>query len=174
MDIQANSTKITEAPDLSNVLSKYHEFTNVFSKTKTEVLAPHYLYDLQINLKEDAQSLVGFIYFFSASEQETLKEFTEKNLNIDFIQPTSSLYGMPVIFVKKKDSSLCLCINFCSLNHISKKDYYSLLLISNLLDLSCKSWVYTKINLCYAYYLVHIADGDEWKTTFKTHYGSFK
>ena len=54
LDIQTNSTKLAEAPDLSNVPSKYHKFANVFSKTKAETLPPHRLYNLQINLEEDA------------------------------------------------------------------------------------------------------------------------
>ena len=54
LDIQANSTKLAEAPDLSNVPSKYHKFANVFSKTKAEVLASHYSYNLKINLEESA------------------------------------------------------------------------------------------------------------------------
>ena len=77
MDIQANSTKLAEASDLSNVPSEYHEFANVFSKIKAEFLAPYCLYDLKINLEEDAQPLVGPIYFLLASKQETLKEFIE-------------------------------------------------------------------------------------------------
>jgi len=56
---------------------------------------------------------------------------------------------------------LCLYVNFHSLNHISKKNCYSLLLISNLLDLPHKAQVYTKIDLCHTYYLVHIANSDE-------------
>ena len=56
-----------------------------------------------------------------------------KNLNIGFIWPTFSLYNAPVLFIKKKDSSLCLCIDFHSFNHISKKNCYPLLLISDLL-----------------------------------------
>jgi len=40
-DIQANSTKLAEASDLSNIPSEYHEFANIFSKNKAEVLAPH-------------------------------------------------------------------------------------------------------------------------------------
>jgi len=174
LDIQANSTKLTEASDISNVPFKYHEFADIFSKTKAEVLAPYRLYDLKINLEEGAQPLVGPIYFLSASEQEALKEFIEENLNIGFIQPTSSPHGVPVLFVKKKDGLLCLFVDFHGLNHISKKDYYSLPLISDLLDSSCKARIYSKINLCYAYYLVRIADGDEWKTAFRTHYGSFE
>ena len=134
MDIQANSAKLVEASDLSNVPSEYHEFANIFSKTKAEFLAPYCSYDLKINLEEDAQPPVGPIYSLSASEQEDLKKFIEKNLNTGFIQPTSSLHSILVLSVKKKDSSLCLCVNFCNLNYISKKNHYSLLLISDLLD----------------------------------------
>ncbi len=64
LDIQANSTKLAEAPDFSNVSSEYYEFANVFSKTKAEVLTPHHSYNLKINLEEGAQPPVGPIYFF--------------------------------------------------------------------------------------------------------------
>ena len=173
-DIQANSAKLAETPDLSNVPSKYHEFADVFSKTKAEVLTPHQPYDLKINLEEGAQPLVGPIYSLSASEQEALKEFIEKNLNTGFIQPTSSPHGTPVLFVKKKDGSLHLCVDFRGLNRISKKDRYPLPLISDLLDSPRKARVYSKIDLRHAYHLVHIADGDEWKTAFRTCYGLFE
>jgi len=85
LDIQANSAKLAEAPNLSNVPSKYYEFADVFSKTKAEVLVPHHPYDLKINLEEDSQSLVGPIYSLLASEQEALKEFIKENLNMGFI-----------------------------------------------------------------------------------------
>ena len=174
LDIQANSVKLAETPDLSNVPSKYHEFADVFSKTKAEILPLHHPYDLKINLEEGAQPLVGPIYSLSAFEQETLKEFIEENLNTDFIQPTSSPHSALVLFVKKKDGSLCLCVDFCRLNHISKKDCYPLLLISDLLDSPHKARVYSKIDLRHAYHLVRIANGDEWKTVFRTCYGSFE
>jgi len=85
LDIQANSTKLAEPPDLFNVPFKYYEFADVFSKTKSELLASHHPYDLQINLEEGVQPLVGPIYSLSASEQEALKEFIEENLNMSFI-----------------------------------------------------------------------------------------
>jgi len=138
-DIQANSAKLAETPDLSNVPSEYHEFANVFSKTKAETLPPHRPYDLKINLEEGAQPLVGPIYSLSASKQEALKEFIEENLNMGFIQPTSSPHGVLVLFVKKKDGSLCLCVDFCRLNHISKKDCYPLLLISDIVATTCRN-----------------------------------
>jgi len=174
LDIQANSAKLTGAPDLSNISFEYHEFADIFSKTKAEVLASYCPYDFKINLEEGAQPLVGPIYSLLASEQEALKKFIEENLNTDFIQPTSSLHGLPVLFVKKKDGSLHLYVNFHSLNHIYKKNCYSLPLISDLLDSSCKAQVYSKIDLHHAYHLVHITDSDEWKTAFRTHYRSFE
>ena len=151
----------TSSHDLSSVPSEYHEFTDVFSKTKAEVLTPHYPYDLKINLEEGTQPPVGPIYPLSASKQEALKEFIKKNLNIGFIQPTSSPHDILVLFIKKKDGSLHLCVDFHSLNHISKKNCYPLLLISDLLDLPCKAWVYSKIDLCHTYHLVCITDGNE-------------
>jgi len=161
LDIQANSAKLAEAPDLSNVPSEYHKFADIFSKTKAEVLPLHHPYDLKINLEEDTQPPVGSIYSLLASEQEALKESIEENLNTDFIRPISSPHGAPVLFIKKKDGLLCLCVDFCSLNHISKKNYYPLPLISDLLDLPHKARVYSKIDLRHAYHLVHIANGDE-------------
>jgi len=174
LDIQANSTKLAETSNLFNVPSEYHEFADVFSKTKAEVLAPHCPYDLKINLEEGAQPLAGPLYSLSASEQEALKEFIEENLNTGFIQPISSPHSALVLFVKKKDGSLHLCVDFCGLNHISKKDCYPLPLISDLLDSPCKAWVYSKIDLCHAYHLVCIANGDEWKIAFRTCYRSFE
>jgi len=53
-DIQANSTKLVETPNLSNVPSEYHKFANVFSKTKAEALTPYHPYDFKINLKKGA------------------------------------------------------------------------------------------------------------------------
>jgi len=85
LDIQANSAKLAEAPNLSNVSSKYHEFADVFSKTKAEILPPYRPYNLKINLEEGAQPPVGPIYSLSASEQEAFKEFIEENLNTGFI-----------------------------------------------------------------------------------------
>jgi len=85
VDIQANSTKLAETSDLSNIPSKYHKFADVFSKTKAETLPPHCSYNLKINLEESAQPLISPIYSLLASEQKALKEFIEENLNTGFI-----------------------------------------------------------------------------------------
>ena len=93
---------------------------------------------------------------------------------MDFICPSHLSGRAPVLFICKKDGSLCLCINFHSLNKITKKDCYPLPCISNLLNSPHKARFYTKINLHHVYHLVHIHKGNEWKITFCTHYGSFE
>ena len=60
------------------------------------------------------------------------------------------------------------------MNKITKKDRYPLPLISDLLDAPRKARIYTKIDLKHAYHLVHINKGDEWKTTFRTQWGSYE
>jgi len=79
-----------------------------------------------------------------------------------------------VLFVKKKDGSLRLCVDYRGLNRITRKDRYPILLITDLLDASKKARVYSKIDLRSAYHLVRITEGDEWKTTFHTCYGSYE
>ena len=86
----------------------------------------------------------------------------------------SSSHKVPVLFIKKKDGSLQLCVDFRKLNKITKKDWYPLPLISNLLDSPRKARIYTKIDLRHTYYLVCIAEGDKWKTAFWICYGAFK
>ena len=81
---------------------------------------------------------------------------------------------MPVLFVHKKDGSLCLCIDFRGLNKITKKDRYPLPHISNHLDALSRMKVYMKLDLQHAYHLVCIAEGDKWKTAFHTRYGSYE
>jgi len=110
----------------------------------------------------------------SKFEQETLKEFIDENLTNGFIHLTSSPHRAPVLFIKKKDGSLRLCVDFRGLNRITKKDRYPLPLISDLLDSPHKAHIYTKIDLRHVYHLVHIAEGDEWKTAFHTRYRAFK
>jgi len=172
--LQAKSTTISEKINLSAIPEEYHKYTNVFSKSKAETLAPHCPYDLRIDLEKDSHPPVGTIYLLSKFEQETLKEFIDKNLTNGFIRSTSLPHGAPVLFVKKKDGSLWLCVDFHDLNKITKKDQYPLPLISDLLDSPCKARIYTKIDLQHAYHLVRITEGDEWKTAFWTCYGTFK
>jgi hypothetical protein len=133
--------------DLEGVPAKYHDFMDIFSKQKANKLAPHRPYDLKININEGTHPPLGLIYPLSQSELSAIHEFLDEHLSIGFIRPTKSPYRAPVLFIKKKDSSLRLCVDFCSLNAITQKDKYPLLLITDLLDAPRVACIYTKIDL---------------------------
>jgi hypothetical protein len=78
------------------------------------------------------------------------------------------------LFVKKKDGSLWMCVNYHGLNRLTIENRYLLPSISRLLDQISRVEVYTKIDLCGAYNLVCIWKGDEWKMTFRTCYSHCK
>ena len=128
--------------------------------------AEHCPYDLKIDLEDGTKPPYGPIYSLSPVKLEALQDFLDKNLHSGFIRSSSSPCGAPILFVKKKNGALRLCVDFHGLNKITKKDRYPLLLTSDLLDTLQKARIYTKIDLKHAYHLVWIAEGDEWKTTF--------
>jgi hypothetical protein len=111
-------------PDLSGVPKDYHEFADVFNKVSADGLPPHRPHDLKIDLEEGASPPLGTMYSLSPSELEVLRKFLDENLANGIIRPSSSTHGAPVIFVKKKDGSLHLCVDFRGLNKITKKDRY--------------------------------------------------
>jgi len=145
--MQAKSTTISKKINLSSIPKEYYEYADIFSKSKAETLAPHCPYNIQIDLEKDSHPLVETIYSLSKFEQEALKEFIDENLTNRFICLTFSPHGAPVLFIKKKDGSLRLCVDFRRLNRIMKKNRYPLSLISNLLDSPYKARIYTKIDL---------------------------
>ena len=174
-EVHARLAKTDETPaKLELVPPEYHDFADVFNKKKADTLAPHRPYDLKISLEEGTSPPWGPIYSVSATELQALREFLDEHLSIGFIRPSRSPHGAPVLFVRKKDGSLRLCVDFRALNKITKKDRYPLPLITDLLDAPRKARIYTKIDLRHAYHLVRIAEGDEWKTAFRTRYGLFE
>jgi len=166
--------QVMAANTLNNILAKYHDFSNVFSGEKAGTLSPHRPYDLQINANEGVKPIHGPIYSLSPLELAALWEFLEEHTKSGFIHPSKSPWGSPVLFVKKKDGSLHLCVDFRALNRVMEKDHYPLPLISDLLTSPAPARIYSKIDLKHAYHLVHITEGDEPKTAFHTCYGSYE
>src|SRR5258708_226647 len=167
--LQAAATEI-----LDSIPAKYHKFCDIFSGEKAGTLAPHRHYDLQINVEEGAKPVHRPIYSLSPLELVALREFLKEHTRNGFIHPSKSPWGSPILFVKKKDGSLRLCVDFCALNRVTEKDRYPLPLISDLLTSPAPARIYSKIDLKHAYHLVHIAEGDKPKTVFHTRYGSYE
>jgi len=163
-----------ENQDLSNIPKDYWQFADVFCKQKAKSLPSHRPYDLAIQIEEGANPPLGPIYSLSAIELQTLWTFLEENTKTGIIRPSNSPCGALVLFVKKKDGTLRLCVDYRGLNCLTRKDRYPIPLITDLLDAPNRARYYTKIDLRSAYHLVCIAKGDEWKTTFRTRYRSFE
>ena len=98
--------------DLSTLPEYYHDFADVFSKSKAGKLAEHRPYDLKITLDEGTVVPFGPIYSLSQEELAALHKFIDKNLATGFIRPSRSPCGAPVLFIQKKDGSLPLCVDF--------------------------------------------------------------
>ena len=125
---------LVDMSNASNVPAKYHDFKDVFNKAHADTLPAYQPYDLRIELKEGTTPLFGPIYLLSPYELRTLCEFIDEHLAYGFIHPTHSPCGAPVLFIKNKDGSLRLCIEYRGLNRITKKDHYPIPHISDLLD----------------------------------------
>jgi len=173
-DTKLCASKTEHSVDLSCIPEEYHKFAGIFSKAKADMLALHRSYDLKINLEEGSNPPFGPIYSMSPSKLQSLREFLDEQLNIGFIRPSCSAYGAPILFIWRKDGSLWLCMDFRALNKITKKDCYPLPLLTDPLDALQKARVYTHLDLQHTYHLVQIAEGDEHKTAFRTHYGSYE
>src|SRR5258705_6419715 len=123
--LSARSVKAVPTETLPDTIPReYLEFCEVFSGEKANILAPHRPYDLKINLEEGTKPFHGLIYSLSPPELTALREFLEENVRNGFIHPSKSPWGSPVLFVKKKDGSLHLCIDFRALNRVTEKDCY--------------------------------------------------
>jgi len=105
--------------ELENLPLEYHEFANVFSKTESKPLPDHQPYDLSIQIKGEQSSPLGPIYLLSALELQMLRKFLDENLKTGIIRTSSSPCGAPVLFVRNKNSLLCLCVDYRGLNKMT-------------------------------------------------------
>src|ERR687886_644546 len=98
----------------------------------------------------------------------------QKLLDKGFIRPSSSPWGAPVLFVKKKDGSMRMCIDYRELNKLTVKNRYPLPRIDDLFDQLQGSSVYSKIDLRSGYHQLAVKEGDVSKTAFRTRYGHYE
>jgi hypothetical protein len=103
-----------------------------------------------------------------------LKKYLDDNLKKGFISPSTSQAASPVLFVKKPGGGLRFCVDYRALNAITVKDRYPLPLVTETLARLSKAKYFTKLDVIAAFNRMRIADGDEWKTAFRTRYGLFE
>ena len=138
------------------------------------MLPPRRTYDHKIPLEPNTNPPFGPLYSLSETELKALHEYLQENLDKGYIRASSSPAGAPILFVKKRDGSLRLCVDYRGLNKITVKNRYPLPLIREFLDRLRDAKFFSKIDLRAGYNLVRIAEGEEWKTAFRTRYGHYE
>lgn len=101
----------------------------------------------------------GPIYNLSQTELAELRKRIDENLAKNLICHSKSLAGPPILFVKNKHGSLRMCVDYRSLNKVTKKNCYLLPLIFGLLEQFGRAKIFTKIGLRGAYNLIRIKEG---------------
>ncbi|KAL0539519.1 hypothetical protein IC582_023734 [Cucumis melo] len=137
-------------------------------------LPPHREVEFAIELEPGTVPISRAPYRMAPAELKELKVQLQKLLDKGFIRPSVSPWGAPVLFVKKKDGSMRLCIDYRELNKVTVKNRYPLPRIDDLFDQLQGATVFSKIDLRSGYHQLRIKDEDVPKTAFRSRYGHYE
>ncbi|GJQ98611.1 putative reverse transcriptase domain-containing protein [Tanacetum coccineum] len=130
--------------------------------------------EFQIDLIPGAAPVARAPYRLAPSEMKELSDQLKELSDKGFIRPSSSPWGAPVLFVKKKDGSFRMCIDYRGLNKLTVKNRYPLPGIDDLFDQLQGSSIYSKIDLRSGYHQLRVREEDIPKTAFRTRYGHYE
>ncbi|GJT48064.1 putative reverse transcriptase domain-containing protein [Tanacetum coccineum] len=130
--------------------------------------------EFQIDLIPGVAPVARAPYRLAPSEMKELSEQLQELSDKGFIRPSSSPWGAPVLFVKKKDGSFRMCIDYRELNKLTVKNRYPLPRIDDLFDQLQGSSIYSKIDLRSGYHQLRVREQDIPKTAFRTRYGHYE
>ncbi|KAL0537323.1 hypothetical protein IC582_026300 [Cucumis melo] len=137
-------------------------------------LPPHREVEFSIELEPGTVPISRAPYRMAPAELKELKVQLQELLDKGFIRPSVSPWGAPVLFVKKKDGSMRLCIDYRELNKVTVKNRYPLPRIDDLFDQLQGATVFSKIDLRSGYHQLRIKDEDVPKTAFRSRYGHYE
>lgn len=150
------------------------EYSDVFPADLPTGLPPKRVIDHKIEIIPGSSPPCGSVYRMSPSELDELKKQLMELIAHGFIRLSKSSYGAPVLFVKKKDGSMRMCIDYRALNKITVKNKYPLPRVDELFDRVRGARYFSKIDLRSGYHQVRIAEEDIEKTAFRTRYGHYE
>ena len=130
--------------------------------------------DLGIELEKGKEVPIKRIYPPSYDQIEELHRYIKPNEAREWIQRVRTGRASPIMFVKKKECKLRLCVDYRALNDITKKDRHPLPLMSEALDRLAGAKYFTKLDIKNAYHNIRIKEGDEYKTAFSTKLGTYE
>ena len=146
----------------TGIPAEYSDFSNVFSLNSMLQLPEQTgINDHPIDLLDNKQPPYSPIYSLGPVELEMLKSYIEANLASGFIRSSKPPAGTVILFVRRKDDSFRLCVDYWELNNLTNKNRYLLLLIDELLDrVGCAKHI-TKLDLINPYHQMRIRKGDK-------------
>jgi hypothetical protein len=153
--------------------SQYHQYAKVSSEREASTLPPDRAMH-EIRLVNGKTPPYGPLYSMSRTELEALRKYLDEMLRKGWIRESSGPVAAPILFVKRPDGGLRLCVDYRGLNAITIKNRYPLPRIDELMDRISGARFFTKLDLRDAYHRIRIRRGDEWKTAFRTRYGQFE
>jgi len=156
------------------ILPEYQDYRDIFSQERKNGVPEHNKYDHCVDLVPDAKLPDGPIYPLSKKELDALWDYIKEIEDHGKIRRSSSPIGAPILFVPKPDGTLRLCVDYRGLNKITIKNKYLLPLMSELRSRLGKATIFTKLDLKNGYYLIRMAEGEEWKTAFKSRYSLYE
>eukprot|EP00253_Pinus_taeda_P019034 PITA_19034 len=156
-----------------NNIPVIQEFTDVFPE-EIPGLPPKRNIDFTIELVPGAAPVSRAPYRMSVPELTELKMQLQELLDKNYIRPSVSPWGAPVLFVKKKDGTFRMCIDYRQLNKLTIKNKYPLPRIDELFDQVKGATVFSKIDLRSGYHQIRIKEQDIAKTAFRTRYGHYE
>ncbi|GKC88876.1 putative reverse transcriptase domain-containing protein [Tanacetum coccineum] len=130
--------------------------------------------EFQIDLIPGAAPVARAPYRLAPSKMKELSEQLQELSDKGFIRPSSSPWGAPVLFVKKKDGSFRMCIDYRELNKLTVKNRYPLPRIDDLFDQLLGSIIYSKIDLRSGYHQLRVREQDIPRMAFRTRYGHYE
>ncbi|GJU49454.1 putative reverse transcriptase domain-containing protein [Tanacetum coccineum] len=137
-------------------------------------LSPARPMEFQIDLIPRPAPVARALYRLAPSKMKELSKQLQELSDKGFIRPSSSPWGAPVLFVKKKDGSFRMCIEYCELNKLTVKNRYPLPRIDDLFDQLQRSSIYSKIDLRSGYHQLRVREHEIPKTAFGTRYGHYE
>ncbi|GKC08149.1 putative reverse transcriptase domain-containing protein, partial [Tanacetum coccineum] len=149
------------------------DFPEVFPKDLPG-LPPMRQVEFQIYVVPSAAPVARAPYRLASSKLQELSTQMQELFDKGFIRPSSSPWGAPVLFVKNKDGSFQMCIDYHELNKLTVKNRYPLPRIDDLFDQLQGSRVYSKIDLRSGYHQLRVREEDIPKTAFRTRYGHYE
>ena len=166
IDTQQQELKLEDIPVVK-------EFPEVFPDDLPG-LPPDREIEFSIDLIPGTGAISKAPYRMAPAELKELKEQLQELLDKGFIRPSVSPWGAPVLFVKKKDGSFRLCIDYRELNKVTIRNKYPLPRIDDLFDQLQGAQVFSKIDLRSGYHQLKIKTEDVPKTAFRTRYGHYE